>query len=213
MKRKLSALIISFLFLSAVSAQEIRLNGYSSYVFDDHVDIYASNTAYYEGRVNGGFRWGAGIEYMLETNGISLSYYRQDTHVPLTYYQNGVKSQNFDVAINWIMLGGTRYLRKNKLEPFGGAEIGMAIVHLEGPESGDLGSRTKFAWALKLGTHIFFSENVGLKLQADLYSAVQSVGGGFYFGTGGAGVGVSGYSSLLQFGLGGGLVFRFPQEK
>jgi hypothetical protein len=29
-----------------------------------------------------------------------------------------------------------------------------------------------------------------------------------YFGTGGAGAGLSSYSSMLQFGLGGGLVFK-----
>jgi hypothetical protein len=36
---------------------------------------------------------------------------------------------------------------------------------------------------------------------------VQGAGGGLYFGTGGAGAGVSTYSSMLQFGLGGGLTF------
>jgi len=37
---------------------------------------------------------------------------------------------------------------------------------------------------------------------------VQSVGDGFYFGTGGAGAGVSTYSSMLQFALRGGLTFK-----
>jgi hypothetical protein len=40
-------------------------------------------------------------------------------------------------------------------------------------------------------------------------SAVQSAGGGLYFGTGGGGAGVSTYSSMYQFGLGGGLAFQF----
>ena len=34
------------------------------------------------------------------------------------------------------------------------------------------------------------------------------MGGGLYFGTGGAGAGVSTYSSYYQFNLGGGLVFK-----
>ena len=45
-------------------------------------------------------------------------------------------------------------------------------------------------------------------MQAGLLSAVQSVGGGVYFGTGGAGAGVSGYSTFYQWNLGGGLVFN-----
>jgi hypothetical protein len=31
-----------------------------------------------------------------------------DTKAPTTYFNNGVKSANFDVALNWIMLGGVR---------------------------------------------------------------------------------------------------------
>jgi hypothetical protein len=42
----------------------------------------------------------------------------------------------------------------------------------------------------------------------NLLSAVQAVGGGLYFGTGGAGAGVSGFSTFYQFSLGGGLVFK-----
>jgi hypothetical protein len=45
-------------------------------------------------------------------------------------------------------------------------------------------------------------------LQAQLLSAVQSVGGGFFFGTGGSGAAVTANSSMYQFELGGGLVFK-----
>lgn len=51
-------------------------------------------------------------------------------------------------------------------------------------------------------------EVAGIRLQAQLLSPVQAAGGGFYFGTGGSGIGVSTYSSIYQFNLGGSLVFR-----
>ena len=54
---------------------------------------------------------------------------------------------------------------------------------------------------------------VAIKLQGQLMSAVQSAGGGLYFGTGGAGAGVSTYSSMYQFGLGGGLVISLGGAK
>ncbi len=60
---------------------------------------------------------------------------------------------------------------------------------------------------LKGGVNIWASEKVGLKLQTNLMSMVQAVGGGLFFGTGGASVGVSTFSTLLQFSLGGGLVY------
>jgi hypothetical protein len=47
-----------------------------------------------------------------------------------------------------------------------------------------------------------------LKLQMQLVSVSQGFGGGAYFGTGGAGVGLQSYSSVYQFGMGGGLAFK-----
>jgi hypothetical protein len=58
-----------------------------------------------------------------------------------------------------------------------------------------------------------FSENVGLKIYAQLNTVVGGVGGGFYFGTGGSGAGVSTYSSMVQFGLGGGLTVGLGAPK
>jgi len=57
------------------------------------------------------------------------------------------------------------------------------------------------------------SEKIGLKLTASLLSAVQGAGGGLYFGTGGAGAGVSTYSSMYQFALGGNLVIQLGGSK
>ena len=217
MKKKLLALIVSCLTFFFLSAQEFRVNLFGQYVFDDHVESYYSTTSYYEGTIKGGFKWGGGLEYLVNpAYGINLIYLTQSTTAPLNYYDNnppaGLKNREFDLTTHWIMLGGARYMRKDKFEPYGGLEIGMVISNLDNPVSGASASNTNFAWGLKLGTNIFFSEKVGLKLQADLRSATQAAGGGLYFGTGGAGVGVSSYSTIYQFGLGGGLVFRFPKK-
>ena len=217
MKKKLLALIVSCFSFFFLSAQEFRVNLFGQYVFDDHVESYYSTTSYYEGTIKGGFKWGGGLEYLVNpAYGINLIYLTQSTTAPLNYYDNnppaGLKNREFDLTTHWIMLGGARYMRKDKFEPYGGLEIGMVISNLDNPVSGASASNTNFAWGLKIGTNIFFSEKVGLKLQADLRSATQAAGGGLYFGTGGAGVGVSSYSTIYQFGLGGGLVFRFPKK-
>jgi hypothetical protein len=217
MKKNLLALIVSCFSFFFLSAQEFRVNLFGQYVFDDHVESYYSTTSYYEGTIKGGFKWGGGLEYLVNpAYGINLIYLTQSTTAPLNYYDNnppaGLKNREFDLTTHWIMLGGARYMRKDKFEPYGGLEIGMVISNLDNPISGASASNTNFAWGLKIGTNIFFSEKVGLKLQADLRSATQAAGGGLYFGTGGAGVGVSSYSTIYQFGLGGGLVFRFPKK-
>jgi len=203
---------------AAVSHQTpgtLRLHAYTTYAFDDNVDSYYSTTSYFEGTIKGGFEYGGGLEYILRpAYGIELSYLRLDSKAPLTYYDNGVKSAEFDVASNYIMLGGNRYLLLNpKLEPYFGVQLGMGIFNVDNPENGKSGNATKFAWGIKAGLNIWLTDKIGLKMQAGLLSAVQSVGGGLYVGTGGAGAGVSSYSTFYQWTLGGGLVFDINGSK
>jgi hypothetical protein len=209
----LVSLLLSFY---SIHAQTWRLNGYAMYAFDDAVDSYYSTTSYFNTTIKGGLVWGAGLEYVVhESNGIELLYMRQDTKAPTKYYQGGDKSSDFDIGINYIMLGFNRYQRfeNQKVEGFGGLGLGVGIFDITKPANGAnpgaKQSSTKFAWSLKLGVNIYASEKFGIKLQTGLLSAVQSVGGGLYFGTGGAGAGVSTYSSMLQFQIGGGIVIPF----
>jgi hypothetical protein len=208
--------VILILWVSDTYAQGIRLNAYSSYVFDDKVDSYYDQNDYYNGTVKGGYQWGAGIEFMAHPKyGVELMYLRENTSAPLNYYNNGVKFTNFDLGINYFMLAGNRYFSKpgGRVEGFGGAMAGVNVTSVKNPTNGIKNDKTFFAWGFRGGANIWATEKVGIKLQAQLLSAVQSVGGGFYFGTGGAGAGVSTMSSILQFGLGGGLVFKFPSTQ
>ena len=138
-----------------------------------------------------------------------------DTEAPMTYYKNGVRSKTFDVGINNIMIGGNRYFptASKKVEPYVGAMLGMTIFSIKNSDAGGNKNATKFGYGVKMGTNIYVTESVGIKLQAQLMSVAQAVGGGAYFGTGGAGVGVASYSSMLQVGLGGGLVFKLSPAK
>ncbi len=217
MKTMLSLLLICF-FIPAMS-QNTRLNGYALYVFDDKFDSYYSGTDYYEGKFKGGLQWGIGLEFLPQAvSGIELLYLNQQTTAPTRYWAPGQiteKNTNFDVGFNWIMLAGNRYVSKpgSKVEGYGGAMLGAVIINVENPDNGSDNSATKFAWGIRLGANIWASDRRGIKLQGQLMSAVQGAGGGLYFGTGGAGAGVSTYSSMLQFGLGGGLSFKLGGAK
>jgi len=210
MKSILSILLV-FFFITA-SAQHTRLNGYALYVFDDQFDSYYDNNNYYEGKFKGGLQWGVGLEYTPSPmNGIELIYLNQQTTALTTYAipGSGVKTTNFDVGFNWLLLAGNRYMRKpgSKVEGFGGFMLGAAFINVDNPVNGNSNSATKFAWGFRLGANIWASERVAIKLKTQVLSAVQGAGGGLYFGTGGGGVGVSTYSSMYQFGLGGGIAF------
>lgn len=153
--------------------------------------------------------------------GIELAYQRLSTNAPMTYKSGlaNVKFANFDMGINYITLGANRYFPASaKVEPYFGGMLGAAVYSADDPNDGVAkGTKTKFAWGVKGGTNIYFTPKVGLKLQAQLLSATQAVGGGLYFGTGGISTGLSTYSSIMQFSLGGGLVYRLggsaPSQK
>ena len=213
MKKLLTiALLLTGGYLFAQSGASLRLNGYALYAFDDNnVDSYYSDTDYFDGTFEGGFQYGGGLEVLpAPAIGVEISYLRLDSKAPMEYYADGgIQYTDFDLAQNWLFLGFNKYLPVNpKLEPFAGIQLGMDILNVENPDNGNTGSATKFAWGIKAGAHVWVNEKVGLKLQLGLMSAVQAMGGGIYFGTGGAGAGVSGFSTYYQFNLGGGLVFK-----
>jgi hypothetical protein len=212
-------LIILFISGNYVLAQTPRINVYSAYVFDDHIESYASTYDYYEGEITGGYQWGAGLEFFVRPlYSLELYYQRQDTHAPIGWQSGSsvlADFEDFNMDINYIMLGSNRYVTKRdgKLETYGGLLIGMAIVDVENESQSESASITKFSWGGRLGCNIWASEKVAVKLQAQLLSVVQAAGGSAYFGTSGAGAGVSTYSTIYQFSLGGGLSFKVGDEK
>ena len=208
------AVLISTLVSNDARAQGVRLNLYGAYVFDDQFDTYYTSSQYYEGKIKGGFQWGIGAEYLIQPEyGIELFYLRQDTNAP-TRYQGVLGAggeTDLDLAINYILLAPTKhFLSSNeKLEGFASLMAGVVFADVSSEDVNITDdSVTKFAWGLRLGGIIWASEKVGIRLQTQLLSATQAMGGGFYFGTGGTGAGVSSYSTIYQFGLGGGLVLK-----
>lgn len=237
MKKSILALFLSLVICSASYAQdtivvktapppppppaktgtEKRINLYGIYTFEDSFDSYYDNDTYYEGKIQAGFQYGAGLEFMVKVNyGVELLYIGQMTSAPTTYYDptgifgGSTTSGNLDLTFNYAMLAFGRKMQKpdSPVEGFGGLMLGALFSTAENTKTGDKSSGTHFAWGARLGANIWLNEKLAIKLQGQLLSAVQDVGGGLYLGTGGAGAGVSTYSSMLQFGVGGGLAFR-----
>ena len=227
MKKTISTLffILALLFgaLNQLSAQTYRINLYSAYTLDDDVNAVTDGNDYYSGTVVGGYQWGLGFEYIVKpTYGLELAYFRQDADVDVNYSTNYTANNNiknestFGAGLNWIFLGGNKYIPipRSIVQPYGGLMLGMGIFSSDDKQINDTvkytgQSTTNFAWAGRLGANFMFSPNVGLKLQAQVMSAVQSFGGGLYAGTGGLGAGVDTESSMYQFGFGGALVIQF----
>lgn len=213
--KKFSVLAVAFALSVSALSQRARLNAYAGYVFDDSYDSYYDPYNYYNGKINGGFQGGVGIEYMAQPQyGVELMWQHQSTHAPTNYWDgNGTtreKYTNFEVNMDYVLIGGDGHVQKHgsPVEGYGGLYIGMAFIGATNPDNNNHHTASKFAWGARLGANVWTQGKLGIKLQAQLLSVSQGAGGGLYFGTGGAGVGVSTYSTVYQFTLGGGLTFK-----
>lgn len=202
---KKSILLMLFMLLSAyyVQAQKVDLNFVGGYFFRDKVDF-----GNYYGYIEDAGAYGVSIEAFVRKNqSAELSYLRQDTHAPLYGYNTGIqynKDQD-KISVNYITLGFVNYFTTpNNISPYAGLGIGVGIVSSK--DGG--GSLTKFAYNAKLGVKIKTASAVSFKLQAQLQSIVQGSGSTIYIGTGGAGAGITTYSSVLQFGFLGGIAIN-----
>ena len=205
MKKIILSLIIIASLTNMATAQNARLNLYGSYVFNDKIDNYNSNTSYANATVKGGFQYGIGAEFMVRpTTGVEIKYLHQGSTADLSYYDDGNVKKTIDFNVNYLLLDGNYYFHtgNTNIEPFLGGGIGAAFLYATNT-NGAKGNRTVFAWDLKAGTNLFFNKKVGIKLQATLNSASQASGGYYWYG-----IYTYSYVSMLQFGLGGGLVFR-----
>lgn len=182
----------------SVSAQDqpVRLNLYGGYTFADKFN-FSGYVGYDQAKIDEAAHFGAGLEFEFKPRtALEIYYQQQNTTGRLLGALNDVST---DVNVSYIMLGGMQYAGNDRIKGYGGLLVGAAIFN------SDEASSTKLGIGGRLGLLITPNERIGIRLGAQLLSAVQGVGGGFYFGTGGAGAGVSTYSSLYQFGFFGGI--------
>lgn len=205
--KKTTVLALALVGASLVSWAQpsITLLTFESYTFADKFE-----TEYGTGKIMDGFQWGGGLEFGLsEVMAVELIYQRLDTDAYYDGYYSLGSSERFNgsVGVNYLLLGGTRYAPLNdKISGFGTLDLGVGWFN---PSSSlESEGSTKFAIGGRLGVRIQTTERVSLRLHAQILSPVQWAGGGFYFGTGGSGAGVSTGSTIWQFNLGGSLNFK-----
>lgn len=201
MRTTIIALFALMFGVTIVKAQPtVTLMTFESYTFSDKF-----STEYGEGKVEDGFQWGGGLEFGLkETAAVELIYQTMKT---TAYYRAISSTPSGSLNVNYAMLGGTKYMPLNDvISGFGTVNAGVGWFNAS--ESLQSANSTKFSLGGRLGLRIQTSEKVSLRLHAQVFSPVQWAGGGFYFGTGGAGTGISTSSTIWQWNLGGSVNIR-----
>jgi hypothetical protein len=187
-------------YLTAQSQAAVTLLTFESYTFADKFE-----TEYGFGKIFDGFQWGGGFEFgdPMGSN-LEIFYQRLDADA---YYDGYNETYTGKVGANYIMIGGTRYAPMNdKVSGFGSFDLGVAFLSTSESLASD--SPARFALGGRLGLRIQTSDKISFRVHAQLLSPVQWFGGGFYFGTGGSGAGVSTGSTIYQFNLGGSVNIR-----
>ena len=122
-------------------------------------------------------------------------------------YYTGLGSEDIDVDIHYIQLGGIKEFTTTRARPFGLLTLGASGFVPHDNKSYD--SWWSFALNLGLGVKISLNETIGIRLQGRLMMPLAYNGVGFFCGSGGCGGGVSATSPLIQGDFSGGLVFGF----
>lgn len=180
-----------------ITAQTVEITPFAGYVFGSRWtgydgEIYINGNAQYGGQIS------IGVSRVVD---IDLIYNRSDTKAELTGY--GLFYEEVPISVNYMQVGFTKNFRINPVvSPYLGMNIGAALFASKESAYNDLWF---FSTGINGGAKIYFSKNIGLKLQAQMYIPVQGASFTMYYG---GGTGVSVYSTMVQFGFTGGLVFR-----
>lgn len=199
-------LIIGFV---TISTAQIELNAYGGYV-------PGSKTAYsyngYRFRIDGGGNFGVGLSKTLPTGiAVELGYSRFES----TLKQDGgiidiINPQN--IIVEYYQLGALKPLMEGEtFIPYGLFSLGASRF---APEEATQ-DYWRFAINAGLGMKYFFTDKVGIRLQARILMPLYFAGAGFgcSIGTGGSGcgTGIGMGSEILQADFTGGIVLRIGE--
>jgi len=176
------------------SIQVYNYNSGYQYV-DGDLDI--NDAVYYSGAL--GF-------YTSRETMAEIQYTYQPTNLSFKPYTTGIQTTSFGADVHYILATGY-YLKQfsRTATGYGGISIGAAGI----VPKNNLNSAWRVAFALTLGVKFLLSKAIGIKLQSQALFPIQWAGGTIYAGSGGAGYGINGGTSIIQINVGGGLYYAF----
>ena len=193
---------------SWIGSKVFDLTAFAGYQLNGDVSTTGGNLNIGDSPTYGGI-----LDYRVHRYGsIELMYEYTKPTAQFFSFSSFSSSRPFDVASHYFQIGGMSVQHSGPLEPFFGLTIGGAL-YLPGTvtlaNGGTLNAQDtwRFAATLMLGTKIWVSDNVGVRLEARMLMPMVFNSAGFYYGTGGAGLATSAGIPSLQFAFTGGLVF------
>lgn len=200
--------LIPALFLTMLfdAKAQIEITPFTGYAFDHSFPIAGGRA-----RLGGGQTFGGMLGYRIRDNSeVELSYSYQGGTITAS---SSLLSENFrgESEIHYAMIGFNRLFPvSDKVEVFGGLKFGSVTL---AARNNDFNNVTRVAAGIQGGMKYFISDKVGIRIQTNLMMPITNVGASLWWSSGGGPqVGVSSFSSIVQFGFTGGLVIRINKS-
>ena len=167
-----------------------------------------------EGRINidNSFSWNVTVSVTDLPGGFSaeISFSRADSALHFNSDSPDYSDTNFNMASDYILIGANKDFLQDKIRLFLGADIGSAWFD---SKDSNIQDSWFFAFDIKGGMKIYFTENMGLRLQGRFLLPLDFFDSGYYLGIGpgysGGGISFSGDAVIAQGDFSAGLILRF----
>jgi hypothetical protein len=178
----------------------VELSAFGGWQFNGDVSTYAGKLI-----IDDAASYGAALDFKVARGATAqLLYIYNSTSARFSSYNFAYpSSQKFNVDAHYMQIGGTRGIRRGKVETYGASSLGVVLVvpgnitYANAPTVSP-GDVWRFAVTLGGGVKIWATEKVGIKLEGRLLVPMYFSGGGIYVGTGGSGMAVSAGVPALQ---------------
>ncbi len=102
-----------------------------------------------------------------------ISYTRQDTKVTLSDSTGAHVADLFDAAISYLQFGAQLGTKKGRAFTF--SSVGLGFTHFN-PKGVDVSDTWKFSVSVGIGTEIFFTERLGMRIHGRLLPTFLTAG-------------------------------------
>ncbi len=177
---------------AAAQSHKVELTPFIGYMFGGEVNVVNGSLS-----IKDDMNYGLVLDFVLNRSAeLEASYTRMDTQLEFDEFRVG-KRPIYSTSVNvWQFGGQYRFNPTATVRPFFSGTLGFThygVGDKLDPEAPTLTSETLFSMVFGGGVKIFPSQRIGIRLAGHLYSTILSSGGGFWCGTGGCGVGLSGW--------------------
>jgi len=198
-RRILIAVCLSIIVIPSVIAQPaITIEGFGGWLWTGKAGY--NGTIKVDDLGNYGVRGGISPRYDMV---VEFEWNHTETAVHWYDYSDATNYSE-EVIMNYYLLGFNQELTDGPAIPYGVFNIG--VLNVKGKEINF--SENWFTVGLGGGLKYYFSDRVGIRLQARLLLPMQFAGVGFGCGTGGCSSGASGYTSTIQGDFTGGVILK-----